>query len=263
MIMMIEFSYVNSHGSCCGGCGCCGNSNSNNAQSFIQTEQTYDPNDAVYGLKFFNGDWIGLDYKCEGGVFQEQVNFPDSSGQIFANKITGDRCVKAGQVTIRFKSYPSKIRYNTRYDVLLTLGSPQNPGSSAMDSVLIIQGKDNFTVNADRFVRGRLVGRNIQYIYAPNPVPPPAPVVIVQPKPAVLPPFIPTPAAPKPCKTETVKEIVRQVLDSNGRVISSTREIVTETIAERISDDWKENESTLKYYNDYFVVNKNTFTIYQ
>lgn len=219
---------------CCGSCGgCCGNSNQ-------QVVAQVDPNptgQVVNNLRYFIGNWVGLDYSCQRGGILEQVNFPDVPNQIYANKVTGDSCVHAGQVTFRFNQYPNQLLYKTNYAVTWTVGSPGRPQSGFSGGQLQITGRDEFNISGLRFVRGRLV--NDQLVRENIPLPPPP--------------------VPKPCKTTTVKEITRQTLDSNGKVISSTRERIIETVAERVTDTWVTTDTILQVFNKEF--NTNSFEV--
>jgi hypothetical protein len=216
LILAIEFSPVHTQGSC----GCCGGDN-NAANGQV-----------INGLKYFVGNWVGLDYTCRGwNKVLEQVNFPDDSNQIYAKKITGDECVTQGQTTFRFNSFPSELKYDTNYPVTWTVGSPGKPNSGTMPGSLRIKDKDNFDIGGYKFVRGRLVNGQLVNEYA-------------------------TPPPPKPCKKTFVKEIMRQTLDDKGRVVSTTRERIIETWAERSTDKWLTTDSTiLTFFDNSFKTN--------
>jgi hypothetical protein len=221
LILAIEFSPVHTQGSCCGGCGgCCGGNNNNDANG-----------QAINGLKYFVGNWVGLDYTCRGwNKILEQVNFPDDSNQIYAKKITADECVTQGQTTFRFNSFPSELKYDTNYPVTWTVGSPGKPNSGNVGGSLRITDKDNFKIGNDRFVRGRLVNGQLVNEYAIK-------------------------APPKPCKKTFVKEVIRQLIDENGKITSTTRERYIETDAERITDKWEPNDTILQTYDNSFKPN--------
>ncbi len=213
--MFIEFSFVASQ--CCGGCG-----------ASTQVAKV-DPNQAIYGLDYFLGDWVGLDYECfTGGKIMEHVNFPKLTNEILAKKITGDQCVTAGNQTFKFKSYPSELKYNVDYSIIQNVGDPKRPNSGTINVNLRIVDKDNFLLNGvKRFVRGRLVNGTLVKSFA-------------------------QPPAPKPCKKTFVKEITRQTLDDQGRVISTTRERIIETWAERTTDEWGTSDRLLILFDNTF-----------
>jgi hypothetical protein len=222
IIFMINFSSVKSQGSCCGDCGgCCANNNNNQN----------DPNGQVLNnLNFFVGNWVGLDYTCNGGHV-EQVMFPSGlKNEIYAKKVTADACVHVGRVTFRFNKYPSELKYKTNYPVTWTVGSPGNPNSGTSGGTLNIKDKDNFTIDGRRFVRGRLENKKVIKEYA------------------VLPPS-------KPCKKTFVKEIIRQKIDENGKITSTTRERVIETDAEKVTDVWEKSDTILVTYENSFKPN--------
>jgi hypothetical protein len=214
--MLIEFSFVSSQ--CCGGCG---------ASTQLAN---VDPNQAINGLDYFLGDWVGLDYECYTGTkIMEQVTFPKVSNQIFAKKVTGDNCVTAGNLTFKFASYPSELKYKVNYPVIQNVGDPKRPNSGTINVNLQIVDKDNFLLNGvKRFVRGRLDkdGKLVK-IFA-------------------------QPPAPKPCKRTFVKEIMRQTLDDKGRVISTTRERIIETWAERTTNEWETSDKLLILFDNSF-----------
>ena len=125
IVMMIEFSFISSQ--CCGGCG--------SSSAVANT----DPSLAINGLKYFVGDWVGLDYQCfTGSAILEQINFPDESNKIYAKKITGDNCVHAGQITFAFHSYPAQLKINVGYPVTWTVGNPMSPNSGKNNGTLKI-----------------------------------------------------------------------------------------------------------------------------
>lgn len=214
IIMIIEFS--TSQGICG---GCCGN-NQNNGNSSGQV---------VNNLDYFTGNWVGLDYTCDtGSKILEQINFPKLNYELYAKKVTGDNCVNAGQITFRFKQYPSELLYKTYYPVTWTVGYPQYPQSSMANGQLEITSKDEFIIDGYyKFVRGRLDRGVLVKEYAT--VPP-----------------------PKPCKHTTIREITRQVIDDKGKVLSQTRERIIETVAERYSDVWYPTDTILSVFNNQF-----------
>jgi hypothetical protein len=223
MILLINFSSIRSQGSCCGDCGgCCGNNDSGKE----------DPNGlALNNLQYFVGNWVGLDYTCNGGPIKEQVNFPSNlNKELYAKKVTADSCVTVGQVTFRFNKYPSELKYNVGYPVTWTVGSPGSPNSGRSGGTLKIQNKDNFTIDGKRFVRGRLEKGKVVNEFA------------------VVPPA-------KPCKRTFVKEIIRQKIDENGKITSQTRERVIETDAEKITNVWESTDTILITYDNSFKPN--------
>jgi len=150
--------------------------------------------------------------------------------EIYARKVTADACVTVGNITFRFNSYPSELKYNVNYPVTWTVGGPGNPNSGTAGGSLTIKDKDNFTISGNRFVRGHLENGKLVNEYA-------------------------IAAPPKPCKRTFVKEIIRQSIDENGKIKSQTRERIIETDAERITDVWLENDTILKTFDNSFKPN--------
>jgi hypothetical protein len=127
-----------------------------------------DKGEVINGLKYFVGDWVGLDYTCRSRKEKilEQVNFPDDPNEIYAKKITGDDCVNKGKTTFRFDSFPTQLNYDTNYPVTWTLGSVYRPNSATGPGSLRIIDNDNFEIGGLRFVRGRLVNDLLVKEYA-------------------------------------------------------------------------------------------------
>jgi hypothetical protein len=148
LILAIEFSPVQSQ-------ALSGDNNDDNRQ-------------VINGLKYFVGDWVGLDYTCGSWKEKilEQVNFPDDPNQIYAKKITGDDCVTKGTTTFKFNSFPTELKYGTNYRVTWTLGNASRPNFATGPGSLRIIDNDNFDISGYRFVRGRLVNSQLVKEYA-------------------------------------------------------------------------------------------------
>jgi hypothetical protein len=148
LILAIEFSPVHSQ-------AITPNNNGGNGQ-------------VINGLKYFVGDWVGLDYTCRkwNEKILEQVNFPDEPDKIYAKKITGDDCVTKGTTTFRFNSYPKQLKYDTDYPVTWTLGNAYRPNFTTGPGSLRLIDNDNFEIEGFRFVRGRLVNDQLVKEYA-------------------------------------------------------------------------------------------------
>lgn len=90
--------------------------------SFMSSAQAQSADDYL-------GLWVGHPYDCynrQGRLItlSEDVEITLQGGWMTATKITGDRCVGAGEVTWYAPSIPDTIVYGTRYTVKMQVGYP-------------------------------------------------------------------------------------------------------------------------------------------
>lgn len=75
------------------------------------------------------GLWVGHPYDCynrQGRLItlSEDVEVTLQNGRMTATKVTGDRCVGAGEVTWYASALPDTIDYGTKYPIKMQVGAP-------------------------------------------------------------------------------------------------------------------------------------------
>lgn len=90
------------------------------------------------------GTWIGQGYQCEGGDPPERVEITQTGNRVLARKITGDRCVPAGQPT---------FRGTIDGEIECVNGTPDNPASGTYSSRISNLTRRSFSACSVQFTR--------------------------------------------------------------------------------------------------------------
>jgi len=103
----------------------------------------------------FEGTWIGDGYTCEAGSDRVQrVQIAVMNNTLVARKLTGDRCVPAGNVTFQ-APLPDQVDPGMSFPVTWTLGNPRRPASEQSVDPLVIEDFDTFSSGGVTFTRER------------------------------------------------------------------------------------------------------------
>jgi hypothetical protein len=101
----------------------------------------------MFENNYFLGYWIGSGYSCKVSNIDEDVVIRYENGNFIATKVKGDECVTTGMVTFT-GAIPQNLNNYSNYPVVITVGSPQNPGSGKINGTVRIVDINNFTVSA-------------------------------------------------------------------------------------------------------------------